>query len=122
MNHGKIIYVTVEQTNKQTFGVGKVSPEKDDEFCFTNYQYLQVLLNLSDSDIAGLVQPTLDWIGIEKICVIGLVDAQEDLKQIRDMYVELVRFWDLDESLVKEFDGQIVILNLNHNVLTLRSL
>ena len=63
--------------------------------------------------IEYLIRETLKGLlatGIEKICVIGLVDAQEDLKQIRDMYVELVRFWDLDESLVKEFDGQIVIL------------
>ena len=58
----------------------------------------------------------------EKMCVLGLVDAQEDLKQIRDMYVELVRFWTLDEHLIEEFDEQIVRLNVNHNVLILRRL
>jgi hypothetical protein len=46
----------------------------------------------------------------EKICVLGLVDAQEDLRQIRDMYVELVRFWALDEHLIEEFDEQFGLL------------
>jgi hypothetical protein len=46
----------------------------------------------------------------EKICVLGLEDAQEDLRQIRDMYVELVRFWALDEHLIEEFDEKIGLL------------
>ncbi len=47
---------------------------------------------------------------IEKVCVLGEDDAQDDLKQIRDMYVELVRFWDLDEDLIGEFDEKIGLL------------
>lgn len=47
---------------------------------------------------------------IEKICVLGEQDSQDDLKQIRDMYVELVRFWDLDEDLIGEFDEKIGLL------------
>ena len=47
---------------------------------------------------------------IEKVCVLGEADAQEDLKQIRDIYIELVRFWDLEEHLIDEFDEQIGIV------------
>ncbi|HEY5584282.1 MAG TPA: hypothetical protein VIK78_07315 [Ruminiclostridium sp.] len=47
---------------------------------------------------------------IEKVCVLGNEDAQEDLKQIRDMYIELVRFWALDEDLSDEFDEKVGIL------------
>ncbi len=42
--------------------------------------------------------------------MLGEDDAQDDLKQIRDMYVELVRFWDLDEGLIGEFDEKIGVL------------
>lgn len=42
----------------------------------------------------------------EKKLVLG-VDAERDISQIRDMYEELVRFWDLDESLMERFDVKI---------------
>lgn len=47
---------------------------------------------------------------IEKVCVLGEKDAQEDIKQIRDMYAELVRFWMLDEDLMDKFDEKIGLL------------
>ncbi|MHB1654140.1 MAG: hypothetical protein ACYCVD_16940 [Desulfitobacteriaceae bacterium] len=47
---------------------------------------------------------------IEKVCVLGKEDALEDLTQIRDMYVELVRFWTLDEELIDRFDERIELL------------
>lgn len=37
----------------------------------------------------------------------GVEDAKVDIKQIREMYEELVRFWDLDERLVDEFDMEV---------------
>lgn len=43
----------------------------------------------------------------EKILVLGLVGAQEELKQVRDMYIELVEFWDLGEDLLDEFDEKV---------------
>ena len=46
----------------------------------------------------------------QKVCVLGEGDAQDDLKQIRDMYIELVRFWDLDEDLIGEFDEKIGLM------------
>ena len=58
----------------------------------------------------------------EKVCVLGLADSQDDLKQIRDIYIELVRFWDLDEELVNEFDEQIGLRNINYNTMILRRL
>ncbi|MDD3269062.1 MAG: hypothetical protein PHX14_07050 [Syntrophomonadaceae bacterium] len=60
-----------------------------------------------------LIRETLKGLlatAIEKVCVLGEGDAQDDLKQIRDMYVELVRFWDLDEDLIGEFDEKIGLM------------
>lgn len=42
----------------------------------------------------------------EKQCVLG-DDSEDDVKQIRDMYEELVGFWDLDERLIDEFDMEV---------------
>lgn len=42
--------------------------------------------------------------------MLGEQDAQEDLRQIRDTYSELVRFWTLDEDLMDEFDEKIGLL------------
>lgn len=42
----------------------------------------------------------------EKVCVLG-DDAEEDIIKIRDMYGELVRFWDLDERYIDEFDMEV---------------
>jgi len=61
----------------------------------------------------NLIRGTLKGLlttAIEKVCVLGEQDAQEDLKEIRSMYVELVRFWMLDEDLMDEFDEKISLL------------
>ena len=58
----------------------------------------------------NLIRETLKGLlttAIEKVCVLGEQDAQEDLKQIRDMYVELVRFWTLGDDLIEAFDEKI---------------
>ena len=47
---------------------------------------------------------------IEKVCVLGNEDAQEDLKKISVVYEDLVLFWGLDEDLINEFDEQIGML------------
>lgn len=46
----------------------------------------------------------------EKICVLGEEDAKEDLKRLREIYEELVLFWDLDEVQLDKFDEKISIL------------
>jgi hypothetical protein len=61
----------------------------------------------------NLIRETLKGLlatAIEKVCVLGEQDSQDDLKQIRDMYVELVRFWDLDEDLIEKFDEKIGLM------------
>ncbi|WP_276624472.1 hypothetical protein [Syntrophomonas wolfei] len=61
----------------------------------------------------NLIRETLKGLlatAIEKDCVLGEKDPLDDLKQIRDMYAELVRFWDLDEDLIGEFDEKIGLL------------
>ena len=57
-----------------------------------------------------LLQETLKGLlttAVDKVCVLGKEDALEDLTQIRNMYVELVRFWTLDEELIDRFDERI---------------
>ena len=61
----------------------------------------------------NLIKETLQGLlmtASEKVCVLGAQDAREDVKQIRDMYVELVRFWALDEDLIDKFDEKIRLL------------
>lgn len=58
----------------------------------------------------NLIRDTLKGLlatAIEKICVLGVEGAETDIKQIREMYEELVRFWDLDEILIGEFDMEV---------------
>ncbi|RKD25217.1 hypothetical protein SAMN02745883_01774 [Caminicella sporogenes DSM 14501] len=42
----------------------------------------------------------------EKKCVLG-DDAKEDINKIKEIYEELVMFWDLDESLIDEFEKEV---------------
>jgi hypothetical protein len=48
--------------------------------------------------------------GIEKVHVLGLEDAQDDLKKLREVYEELILFWGLDEELIDEFDKKVGLL------------
>ena len=47
---------------------------------------------------------------IEKVCVLGVEDAQDDLKRLREIYEDLVLFWGLDEDLIDVFDEKIGLL------------
>ncbi|HHX22657.1 MAG TPA: hypothetical protein GX723_01345 [Thermoanaerobacterales bacterium] len=47
---------------------------------------------------------------IEKVCVLGEEDAQEDLKRLREVYDDLVLFWGLEEGVIDEFDEKVGIL------------
>ena len=61
----------------------------------------------------NLIRETLQGLlatAIEKVCVAGEEDAQEDLKRLREVYEDLVLFWGLDEDLIDEFDEKIGIL------------
>lgn len=42
----------------------------------------------------------------EKQCVLG-EEAKEDIKLIKDIYEEIIRFWGLDEELTDEFEREI---------------
>jgi len=44
---------------------------------------------------------------IEKICAKGLKDAKEEVKKIRDVYCDIVRFWKFDKKLIDEFENRI---------------
>lgn len=48
--------------------------------------------------------------GTEKVCVLGVEDAQDDLKRLREIYEDSVLFWGLDEDLIDAFDEKIGLL------------
>lgn len=52
-------YLSNVKKNKLYFGVSLVNKEKDNEYCTSNYQFLQTL-DLSDEQIQGLTQYTKD--------------------------------------------------------------
>lgn len=61
----------------------------------------------------NLIRETLRGLlatAIEKVCVLGEEDAQEDLKGLREVYNDLILFWGLDEELIDEFDEKVGIL------------
>ena len=63
------------------------------------------MIGLMDKTLKGLLATAK-----EKICVLGVEDAKEDLKKLRDMTEELTRFWNLDGKYLEEFDERIPIL------------
>ena len=75
----------------------------------------EVMINMNGSrDIElskrKLIKETLKGLLItatEKILVLGLDGAKEELNPLRDMYIELVEFWNLGEDLLDEFDEKI---------------
>lgn len=75
----------------------------------------EVMVNINepkDCDLSNkkLILATLKGLvatAIEKICVLGLDGAKDELNPLRDMYIELVEFWDLGEDLLDEFDQKI---------------
>jgi hypothetical protein len=57
-----------------------------------------------------LIRATLEGLiftAKEKQCVLG-DDAKEDINKLKEVYEELVMFWDLDESLIDEFEAVII--------------
>jgi len=53
-------YIEKCHENKLGFAIAKVNAKKDNSHSRTSYQFLQVL-NLKETDIAKLCQPTIDW-------------------------------------------------------------
>lgn len=61
----------------------------------------------------NLIRETLKGLlatAVEKVCVLGKEDAQEDLKKLREVYEDLILFWGLNEELINELDENIGIL------------
>lgn len=49
------------EDNKLVWGVSRVAPKEVNNYTTTNYQFIQTL-KLDDSDIEGLLEPTINWI------------------------------------------------------------
>lgn len=72
--------------NFNYWGTSRVSPKKDDDFFFTNYQFLQVL-DLNNEDIEELCRPTIKWLtgvaGLNRnfalLYLLGSLCLKEDL-------------------------------------------
>ena len=74
-------------------------------YYLTKYGKVEIILKTEH-----LIRQTLKGLmatAIEKVCVLGVEDAEADIKQIREMYEEIVRFWDLDERLIDEFNIEL---------------
>ena len=75
----------------------------------------EVMVNINNSrnnELSNkeLIMETLKGLiatAVEKICVLGWEGAKEELNPLRDMYIELVEFWNLGEDLLDEFDEKI---------------
>jgi hypothetical protein len=73
--------------NFNYWGTSRVSPKKDDDFFFTNYQFLQVL-DLNEDNIKELCKPTIDWLtgvaGLDRnfalLYLLGGLCLKEDLE------------------------------------------
>ena len=76
---------------------------------------VEVMVNINNSrnnelPNKELIMATLKGLiatAVEKICVLGLEGAKDELNPLRDMYIELVEFWNLGEDLLDEFDKKI---------------
>ena len=74
------------EENFNYWGTSRVSPKKDDDFFFTNYQFLQVL-DLDDEDIKELCKPTIEWLtgvaGLDRnyalLYLLGSLCSNEDI-------------------------------------------
>lgn len=72
--------------NLNYWGISRVSPKNDDDYMFTNYQFLQVL-NLEDEDIEELCKPTKEWLqkvaGLDRdfalLYLLGTVCNKDDI-------------------------------------------
>nr|MDA8226191.1 hypothetical protein [Desulfitobacterium hafniense] len=74
------------------------------------YMGLDLLNQSFVMNTEGLILETLKGLlatSTEKVCVLGVEDAQDDLKRLREVYEDLVLFWGLDEDLLDAFDEKI---------------
>jgi hypothetical protein len=89
--------------NHLTWSVTRPNPKKEKTTAFTNYQYIQTL-KLTDKDIKGLCQPTVDWLN-------GIATDKDPLQAILFLLGE--RYDDIYEVIsAKDIDmGKVVVLN-----------
>lgn len=62
-------------------------------------------MNMEQELLAKTVEG-LTCTAVEKICVLGNIDAQADIHKLREVVEDLIAFWNLDERLLDEFDKQ----------------
>jgi len=89
--------------NNLFWGVTRTNPKRDKNVAFTNYQYIQTL-KLSDKDIKGLCEPTVDWLR-------GVATDEDPLQAI--LFLLGDKYDDIFEVMsAKDIDiGKAVVLN-----------
>lgn len=58
----------------------------------------------------ALIEKTIEGLtatALEKVCVLGREEAGEDIEKLRQVVVELVSFWDMDERYIEQFDMEV---------------
>lgn len=73
--------------NLNYWGISRVSPKQDDNFFYTNYQFVQVL-DLDEEDIKELCEPTIKWLtgvaGLDRnyalLYLLGSMCNKEDIE------------------------------------------
>lgn len=112
------------------WGVTKFTHKQDDKHAFTNYQFLQVL-DLDDSQIENICQPTLDWIDdvsggdiMKLILYMCGVDKEVDIRQmddyallsliynndlIEDSYIKTKIFRSINKKIRQSYAGKLIL-------------
>lgn len=113
--------------NFNYWGTSRVSPKKDDDFFFTNYQFLQVL-NLNNENIEKLCKPTIEWLtgvaGLDRnfalLYLLGNLCLKEDLnpQEIINLTSDnMVKALIINKSMIEdEYIRQTIIQSINKKI------
>ena len=59
-------------------------------------------ISLMNLTLGGLLETAL-----EKIARNDNENLNKEIEQIRDMYLEIIEFWDMDRNLIDDFDDKV---------------
>ena len=104
------------EDNNLSWGVCHVAPQRNNNYCLTNYQYLQTL-DMEDKDIEELCKFNVDWfediLGADaiKTALYLLGKGVEKIESIDDIHNPIVKAILLNNTLAKDTYIQTKIMN-----------
>ena len=104
------------EDNNLSWGVCHVAPQRNNNYCLTNYQYLQTL-DMEDKDIEELCKFNVDWfediLGADaiKTALYLLGKGVEKIENIDDIHNPIVKAILLNNTLAKDTYIQTKIMN-----------